>query len=196
MSNGSTPRPPAAPPKPPPRRAEPAAEQVQNPFMVSAPTPEPSEANPFLAGSPAPAPVSQVGSSPRVVPPSQGAPLRVRPGVEAPHVRDAHAEFRKGGWMKPLLFIVLAAGVIGGLFYGIPAEETKKPSPFAETKDAPMAVIGASVSPEVIPDPTRPSLQNQNPEPKQYRQEEAAPPPAEHADRSDTFGSAFKSSAK
>lgn len=159
-------------------------------------TPEPAEANPVLAASPTPSPASQGGAVERPAPSSGGARLRAQPGAVAPHVRDPHAEFRKGGWIKPLLFVVFSAAVVGGLFFGIPAEEPPKPSPFADAGSTPMAVIGASVSPEVIPDPDRPSLQNQNPERNTPRQEEPPAAPSEVPDRSGSFGDAFKASAK
>lgn len=182
MSNGPPPRPPGAP-KPPPRRVDPSSEQGQNPPV-----------NPFLAASPTPSPVSQIEQA-RAVPPTQGAPLRVQRGATAPSVRDPHAEFRKGGWKKPMLVTVLAAAIVGGLFFGLPEQEPEKPSPFADSS-GPITVIGASVSPEVIPDPDRPSLQNPNPSEKRTRSEESAPAPIERSDRSDGFGDAFKSSAK
>lgn len=198
MSNGPPPRPPGAP-KPPPRRIDPSSEQNHNPFMVpdsaaQVPTPEPSAANPFLAASPAPSPIAQVEQA-RVVPPSQGAPLRVQRGVTAPSVRDPHAEFRKGSWKKPLLVTVLAATIVGALFFGLPEQESEKPSPFADSS-GPATVIGASVSPEVIPDPDRPSLQNPNPSEQRTRKDESPVAPTERADGSENFGDAFKSSAK
>lgn len=94
-----------------------------------------------------------------------------------------------------MLVTVLAAAIVGGLFFGLPEQEPEKPSPFADSS-GPITVIGASVSPEVIPDPDRPSLQNPNPSEKRTRSEESASAPIERSDRSDGFGDAFKSSAK
>lgn len=152
----------------------------------------PPAANPFLAASPTPSPASET-ESPRVVPTPEGAPLRVQRGVQAPSVRDPHAEFRKGGLKKPLLLAVLAAAVVGGLFYGLPKQE-EKAAPSADS--GPVTVIGASVSPEVIPDPDKPSLQNPNPSLKRARTEEPLPAPVDHPDRSGSFGDAFKSTAQ
>jgi hypothetical protein len=92
-----------------------------------------------------------------------------------------------------MLFAVLAAAIVGGLFFGLPEQQPEKASPFDE---GPATVIGASVSPEVIPDPDRPSLQNPNPERQRTRTEASPSAPVERADRSDSFGDAFKSSAK
>lgn len=158
-----------------------------------APTPDmPVAVNPFLAATPTPA----SERSQQVVPPSQGAPLRVQRGVALPNVSDPHAEFRRGAWKKPLLMAVLAAAIVGGLFLGLPEQEPDKPGPFADSASGPVMVIGASVSPEVIPDPDRPSLQNPNPERKRPRSQAPPPAPVDRPDRSGSFGDVFKSSAK
>lgn len=163
-----------------------------------APTPQPEQvANPFLAQEPTP----EAPSTPRVLPLSQGAPLKARPGVVAPDIRDAHAEFRKGGWKKPLLFGLIAAAIAGGLFFGIPKDKEEESSPLAESTEVESErVIGASVSPDVILDPDKPSLQNPKPvrrvktdEELEQEQPRASP---DRADRSDGFADAFKSNAK
>jgi hypothetical protein len=129
-----------------------------------------------------------------------GAPLQVQPGAVSPQVRDAHAEFRAGSWKKPALIGSITAALVGGLFFGMPApEEEKKPAyrTVAEP-EAPVAVIGASVSPEVIADPDKPSLTNPNPLKKDLpTEEEPAPSPsADQPERSGGFADSFKSAAR
>lgn len=141
-------------------------------------------------------PTAEMAVSPEASPQEHGVPVRVQRGADLPNVGDAHAEFRKGGWKKPLLLAALGAAVVGGLFFGLPEQEPEKPSPFADSSSGPATVIGASVSPEVIPDPDRPSLQNPKPSRKPARTEEPAEAPLDLPDRSGSFGDAFKSSAK
>jgi len=112
--------------------------------------------NPFLA---APAPVSSPLSSPlapasapqsargpRVIPPAGGAPLIVRAGAAAPDIRDPHAEFRRGGWQRPLVLVLVAAAVILAMTL-LPSEDKAAPSPVELSKAPPDAVIGRSLPP-------------------------------------------------
>lgn len=122
-----------------------------NPFLVPAVSDEASRPEFAAAASPAPvwepAPVSAPGpSAPRVVPPAQGAPLVARPGATSPEVRDAHAEFRRGGWKGRLLVAAVALGV-AATFLLLPGQEKKLPSAVELSKPAPPAVIGRSLPP-------------------------------------------------
>lgn len=181
-------------PVPPARIVEPTTPDPAPVF----PTPErraPAVANPFLA-APVAVQESQVASAPQpqVVPPSVGRPIVGQPGVESPHVPDPHAAFRKGNVLKRLLLVALAAALIGGLFFLMPGSEQK--SPVAEPARNPRAnaVIGSSVSPEIIPDPRDRPLEEQR---KASRADtHPQPAPAARSADNDGFANSFKSSAK
>ena len=129
--------------------AEPSASPFASGPDQSAPT------NPFLA---APAPVSspravaavasapQSVREPRVIPPANGAPLVVRAGAAAPDIRDPHAEFRRGGWQRPLVLVLVAGAVILAMTL-LPTEDKAAPSPVELSKAPPDAVIGRSLPP-------------------------------------------------
>jgi hypothetical protein len=131
-----------------------AADSGSNPFMAgvasqSAPT------NPFLSApmaAPSPsaprvadgAPVST--GQPRAIRPPAGAPLIVRVGAASPEVRDAHAEFRRGAWQRPLILVLVAGAVVFGMTL-LPSEDKATPSPEQLAKSPPAAVIGRSLPP-------------------------------------------------
>lgn len=154
--------------------------------VPAAPRPAPPAAPVFEA-----APISQ----PRVVAqaPAQAAPLISRADVEIPTYKDPHAAFRKGTKLKGFMLAALAASAIAGLIYLTPqppAVEAKTP----ELRDLRAnAVIGASVSPDIIPDPKNvPLEQRSKPERAAESGSSAAP---SHADNSG-FAHSFKSQAK
>jgi hypothetical protein len=179
----------------------------ENPFFAAPPPVSAPEAsapvNPFLMGAPAPVPMSQpeVASAPRSAPIAQEpqvAPLRVQPGAVAPTIKDPHAAFRKGSWKKPVIFGVLGAGALVGLFYLAPQDAKETPAQAGVEAEAPSAVIGRTVAPEVIQDPNNPTLSaaaapEQKPQP--VPADEPAPSPA-RPDKSGNFADHFKSAAK
>jgi len=134
-----------------------------NPFMADLPEAEPS--NPFLSGPMAAAPLAQAprvapantsqdsprgvppsSGQPRVIPPAVGAPLVSRPGAVSPEVRDAHAEFRRGGWKRPLVLVLVAGAVVAGMTL-LPGADKPAPTPVELSKSPPPAVIGRSLPP-------------------------------------------------
>lgn len=176
MSFDGPPRPPARPPSPP-RAIEVTSEVPTSPFGLPAPqvrgtspVAESEASNPFLVdfeSAPVAAPTALRGAppraaavaapvapaAPRVIPPPSGAPLRVHAGVEAPTVRDPHAEFRRGTTKRPLIFGALGALTITGLFLGLPGGDKKEGQLPGTTPKVSRenAVIGSSLSPERTP---------------------------------------------
>lgn len=68
--------------------------------------------------------------------------------MSTPQVKDPHAAFRKGSTLKPAFIGGAAVAMLAGLFFLMPSGEDETAS---SSEAAP--VIGASVSPEIIPDP-------------------------------------------
>jgi hypothetical protein len=96
-------------------------------------------------------------AAPRVIPPREGAPLLVQPGAVSPVIRDAHAEFRKGGLRKPALLGLAAAALLGALFFLLPGQE-KPVAPATAPLSRAEAVIGATPVPGRIAQPEQKSL--------------------------------------
>jgi hypothetical protein len=134
---------------------------TSNPFMD---LPEAEESNPFLSGPkavevPPQAPRMALNAPPgssrgvppsqgqkRVIPPAAGLPIVSRPGAVSPDVKDAHAEFRSGGWKRPLVFVLVAGAVIAGMTL-LPNTDKRAPTPMELSKAPPPAVIGRSLPP-------------------------------------------------
>lgn len=218
------PRAPGGPPKPPPRRPAPAAPvqkaEPVNPFM-EAPAPE-VVANPFLSTPEASNPVVTsappiVGSEPTASVPFQDAPIpldvapstpvqtpaaaavpqiQAQPGAIAPSISDPHAEFRRGSWKKPALMMALAAAAGAGLFFGLPGEEQQPSTPSAKKDVRAGAVIGASVSPEIIEDPDANGIALGAKTAAKPAAEPSEAPSAHHTASSGSFSSSFKKLAK
>jgi hypothetical protein len=117
--------------------------------------------------------------------------------VESPHIPDPHAAFRKGNVLKRLLLVALAGALIGGLFFLFPTSEQKSAIAAPKRDPRAQAVIGRSVSPDIIPDPRDQPLEEQ----RKTSSTSAAPhePQAHSTARtadSDGFAHSFKSSAK
>jgi hypothetical protein len=142
-------------------RAEPVLNDVEpgsNPFMAGLPA-QAEASNPFLSSPTAAAPSASApsatapraaaaapASTPRAIPPAVGAPLIVRPGAASPEVRDAHAEFRRGAWQRPLILVLVAAAVVAGMTL-LPSGEKATPTAVELSKAPPAAVIGGSLPP-------------------------------------------------
>lgn len=183
---------------------EPSASAVaSNPFMDLPPA---EASNPFLSGpvaveSPVQAPVAPQAPSaargvppsrgqPRVIPPAAGLPLVSRPGAVSPEIRDAHAEFRSGGWKRPLLFVLLAGAVGFGLTL-LPSAEKPTPTPMELSKAPPPAVIGRSLPPGRTTDEDVAAAEKKQLQGKPERESEPGQRPSDIAPESD-FSSAFK----
>jgi len=121
----------------------PSQSEPTNPFL-SAPTAAPSAPSPSAPRAAERAPAST--GQPRVIPPPAGAPLIVRVGAASPEVRDAHAEFRRGAWQRPLILVLVAAGVVFGMTL-LPSADKEAPSPEELAKSPAPAVIGRSLPP-------------------------------------------------
>lgn len=170
-----------------------------NRFMAPDPIPanavsDPHSANPFLAESPAHEPTAS--PAPQVVAHKQGAPLAAKPGASSPSVRNPHAEFRKGGWKKPAIAAAAAAAIATGLFFGLPETGEEKAAGLSGEQHVPAAVIGASMSPEIIQDPDRRSLTNPSPPAARvHRDPEESAVSSDRSDRSEGFAASFKASS-
>ncbi len=170
----------------PPAAARPAA-----PSPRAAPSPPSPSAGGFAAPqAPAHAQVQAAAPQP------QGAPLQVQPGAVAPNIGDPHAEFRRGSFKKVAIFLA-AAGLCGvGLFYGLPESEPTSPVAPANTDLRANAVIGASVSPEIIEDPNATSATSPRKEPAQASADEESPSASRPSDSQGNFANSFKTLAK
>lgn len=124
------------------------------------------------------------GSPPRPTP-ATAAPLLVHAGVTVPVIHDPHAEFRKGAWRGPMMFLVAAAALVG-LFLLLPGG---KDAERVQTREK-QAVIGRSNSPEIIEEPPAKELS--------LSPRSEAPVSREGAAASDLsrFADDFKASAK
>jgi hypothetical protein len=175
---------------------------------VLGPAEETTPANPFLtnmAGAPrAPAPPrkpappeaapdSRPTARPRRVARSPSYQLVSRPGVESPDIKDAHREFRRGGWGKFLGLAGLAALILGGLTWLVkPAP--KEAVPFEKLYSPPQQeqfAIGTSLPPDRIPEPKIRQTADKTPSERQ----EAAERPSGIVPQKQ-FANEFKSSAK
>lgn len=176
---------------------------ASNPFMVLEPS-QPEASNPFLSGpgsSPLSAAAPQSASrglppssgQARVIPPSVGAPLIVRPGAASPEVRDAHAEFRRGAWQRPLILVLVAAAVVAGMTL-LPSEDKAVPSAVELSKAPPAAVIGRSLPPGRTTDEDVRAVEAKQ---MQARPDEPAAPAERPSDipAEGEFASAFKAKA-
>jgi len=182
-----------------------------NPFMADLPPSEPS--NPFLAGvmepasspqppamaSPKSAPRSapreqQSPSAPRVIAPAVGAPLVARAGAVSPEVRDAHAEFRQGGWKRPLVLILVAGAVLFGMTL-LPSADKAAPTPVELSKEPPPAVIGRSLPPGRTSDEDVRAAEREQMKAKPEQNSEPADRPSDIPKEGD-FASAFKASTQ
>jgi len=179
-----------------------------NPFL---PAPQSESSNPFLSGPMAAAPSSQASGmaapsppsaqrgvplssgQPRVISPPAGIPLIVRPDVASPDVRDAHAEFRSGGWKRPLIFVLVAGAVVFGMTL-LPSEEKPVPTPVELSKAPPPAVIGRSLPPGRTTDEDVRAAEQKQLEVKPERESEAAERPSDVPPEGD-FANAFKAAA-
>ncbi|HSC85829.1 MAG TPA: hypothetical protein VLC09_01105 [Polyangiaceae bacterium] len=166
-----------------------------SPLGVVAPAAAPLAAAPLGAAAPRAAEQNPIAAVPQGLP--QGAPLRVTPGVEAPNVRDPHAEFRRGRWQKPALFGGSAAVLIAGLFVLVPGEE--KPAASVQATVAPLPAapaIGASLPPDRIAEPVpETTAQIEERLAKESAPQAAPERPAGIVAEKD-FASAFKAAAK
>lgn len=173
-----------------------------NPFMADLPPSEPS--NPFLPDAMEPAPSPQAPamaspksapkSAPRVIPPAVGAPLVSRPGAVSPDVRDAHAEFRQGGWKRPLVLVLVAAAVLFGMTL-LPGAKKATPTPVELSKAPPPAVIGRSLPPGRTSDEDVRANEREQMKAKPEQDSAPADRPSD-IPKEDDFASAFKASAK
>lgn len=180
-------------PAPPPRIVEPTTPDPPTPALPAAGL-EPASSNPFLARPPAPAAQPQAAQRVPSAPQPQVAPIVGRPGAESPHIADPHAAFRKGNVLKRLLLVAVVAVVGGGLFFLLPGGPTEQPR--AESKDPRRnAVIGSSVSPDIIVDPRDVPLEERKRLTSPPSHAESAPAPASKSADNDGFASAFKSQA-
>lgn len=123
-----------------------------------------------------------------------------QPGAVAPSVKDPHAEFRKGGFQKPLLLAGVAAVVVAGLFVLVPQPEAidKGTVGAKESKDRP--VIGTSLPPNRTTDPEPESAENnsaafQKAEAEARGEGEKPERPADIPSEGD-FAGAFKAAAR
>jgi hypothetical protein len=102
---------------------------------------------------------------------------------------DPHAEFRKGRWQKPALFVAVAALGLGALMTLVPEPEEKVAEPADPGRQR--APIGGSVSPLVIEVPERDFSEKPS---------QATPPAGSQAksasSSSGNFAESFKSHAK
>ena len=147
---------------------EPSDEKTPvNPFLTNlAAAPKPPSAPKKPPAPPAGDSDSRPTARPRrVVKPAQYE-LRAQPGAESPVIKDAHHEFRRGGFLKPLGFIVLAAILLGGLTWLVqppPKKEVPFERLYAPPKQEDFA-IGTSLPPDRIPEPVlRPTLEDPKP---------------------------------
>jgi len=118
-----------------------------------------------------------------------------RPGAESPNIKDPHAAFRKGNTLKRLLLVALAGGLLAGLFYFLPGQQAAEAPQVAQGDLRDNAVIGSSLSPDVIVDPKNKPLAEQV-DRTPPAEEPAAPPSAPQSADNTGFASAFKSQAK
>ena len=178
---------------------------TSNPFTDS---PEAESSNPFLSGPmaaevPAQAPrmalnappssargVPPSRGQPRVIPPAAGLPLISRPGVASPEVRDAHAEFRSGGWKRPLIFVLVAGAVIAGMTL-LPTTEKPAPTPMELSKAPAPAVIGRSLPPGRTTDEDVAAAEQKQLRGKPEQKAEPGERPSDIAKEGD-FSNAFK----
>lgn len=186
-----------------------AADVGSNPFMD---LPEAEPSNPFLSGPMAAAPLAQApvmvqqiaspsstrGTPPssgqaRIIPPAAGAPLIVRPGIASPEVRDAHAEFRSGGWKRPLIFVLVAAAVVFGMTL-LPGTEKSEPTPVELSKAPPPAVIGRSLPPGRTTDEDVAAVEKKQLQAKPEPEGDSAERPSDIPKDGD-FANAFKAAA-
>jgi len=185
-------------PVPPSRIVEPTTpEPASTAPTVPNASPSPLAANPFLVGQ-APAQPPRAGSAPQPQAPpgpAVGRPIVGQPGAESPHVPDPHAAFRKGNVLKRLLLVALAAALIGGLFFLIPSGQPETPVAQPSRDPRAHAVIGSSVSPEIIPDPHNQPLEERQKKTAAAEPEAPSAAAARPADN-DGFANSFKSSAK
>jgi hypothetical protein len=78
--------------------------------------------------------------------------LKPLPGVESPVVKDAHREFRRGGFRKTLGFVAVAVVILGGLTWLV-KPEPKAEVPFERLYSPPKQeqfAIGTSLPPDRI----------------------------------------------
>ncbi|OQX68242.1 MAG: hypothetical protein B6A08_11430 [Sorangiineae bacterium NIC37A_2] len=150
-SNGQARR---QPPSPPRREAAAPAPFAQN-GVASAPIASAPIASAPIASAPiASAPVA---SAPAFeAPKSQDAARSAKRDPDlVPLTREAHREFRKGTWTKPLLLGALAAGLLAALslLSGEKAKEQPKTAARPLTaQPEPEFTIGSSQAPDRIPD--------------------------------------------
>ncbi len=177
----------AAPPSRPTPQTLPEPQAPANPFMAVA-TETRAQAVPR---PPSPAAPQEMGSVP-MGSALQVAPIVGQPGYEAPNLKDPHAAFRKGNKLKALLFVAVAAAVVGGIVF-LANQEPTEPKVAAE-KESEGPVIGSSVSPEIIKDP--------NDEPLSARLKKTAAPvepvpaPAPRSADNEGFANHFKAKAE
>lgn len=178
---------------------------ASNPFMD---LPEAESSNPFLSGpmaaeAPAQAPrmalnappgsargVPPSQGQPRVIPPAAGLPIVSRPGAVSPDVKDAHAEFRSGGWKRPLVFVLVAGAVIAGMTL-LPNTEKRPPTPMELSKAPPPAVIGRSLPPGRTTDEDVAAAEKKRLQANPEQESESGERPASIAKEGE-FSSAFK----
>jgi hypothetical protein len=142
---------------------------------MKAPTP-PRRVAVASLGSPENAEVTTAAlSAPRV--PSEFARGTGLPSIsrgESPHIKDAHAEFRKGAHSRTLAFGALAVGLFAAMAYVArpapePAAEPLGPAPSVRAETF---AIGTSQAPDRIAEPQVPTMESLAKKP------EAAPEPA------------------
>jgi hypothetical protein len=138
-------------------------------------------------------PDSRPTARPRRVARSPVYELVSRPGVESPNIKDAHREFRRGGWGKFLGFVGLAGLIIGGLTWLVkPAPKEKVPFEklYSPPKQEQFA-IGTSLPPDRIADPKL----RQTPEKTPSERQESPERPSGIVPQKQ-FANEFKSSAE
>ncbi len=148
-TNGQARRQPPSPPRL--NRQEPAAPVTfaQNGFASAPVASVPVASAPVASAPVASAPVASA-------PTTQDAARSVKRDPDfTPLTREAHREFRKGTWTKPLLIGALAAGLLAALSLVSgerPKEEAKTAARPLTAQPEPEFTIGSSQAPDRIPD--------------------------------------------
>lgn len=178
-----------------PRPAAPQAAAVHQAAAVpQAAAAQAGTAAQMLSAASAQAPAAPGAGSARVAvqAPAPAPALISRGDIEVPNFKDPHAAFRKGSKLKGLSFAALVAAVAGGLFYLTPPQSAVEANTVELRDLRANAVIGSSVSPDIIPDPKNLPLEQRR------KQERVVSEPAPSAQKADSagFASSFKSQAQ
>jgi hypothetical protein len=120
--------------------------------------------------------------------------LVARAGAQSPDIRDAHAEFRRGGWQRPLVLVLVAGAVILGMTL-LPSEEKVTPSAVELSKAPAPAVIGRSLPPGRTTDDDVRAAEERQMRGKPDDQADQASRPSDIPQEGE-FANAFKAAAK